>query len=126
MTIRGGPEKVRFTYLESLQVNRKDRNEECVDKEPMGDENDNSENTKLSNSAPCEDSDDAKDSVASHHFKGIGGPRNAHTSADALLDWQCDRSRNDFIDLKPDEWNLRRMKVLRTNRNMFSAPMNTT
>lgn len=66
----------------------------------MGDKNDNGEDAKLSDGATCKDSDNAEDCVASNHLKSIGGPCNAHSFADAVLDWQRDRSGNDFIDLK--------------------------
>jgi hypothetical protein len=115
-----------MTRLESLQVDRKDCDEECMDEEPMGDKDDNGEDAKLSDGATCEDSDNAEDGVASHHLECIGGPCNAHAFADAFLDWQCDRSRNDFIDLKRAKRNSNGIRMQRTSRNMFSAPMNTT
>jgi hypothetical protein len=76
----------------------------------MGHKNDNGEDTKLSDGTTCEDSDNAEDSVARNHLESIGGPCNAHAFADTFLDRQCNRSGNDFIDLKRGERNSRRMK----------------
>ena len=74
-----------------------------MDEKPMGDKNDNGEDAKLLDGATCKDSDNTEDRVASNHLQSIGGSCNAHSFADAFLNWQRDRSGNDFIDLKRAE-----------------------
>lgn len=57
------------SHLQPLDIDRENSDEECMDKEPVGDKHDDGESAKLADCAGREECDDTKNSVVRAQFE---------------------------------------------------------